>query len=564
MMLEDLQNLLQKYKYDAYLIPHDNLFLGQDIRNDENKILELSGFSGSAGTLIVFRNSAFLLIDGRYEIQAALETDATKIHIQNTNLQDWLRKTSFLPDKFKIAYNPWCHSIKEITSLETLVPKLTFIADHNHLTGTLQSPTEASVFEQETEFAGIERDEKLAQISGFLQKHNLKAYLFTAADDVSWLLNLRSDALPYTPVLRAYALVFANSRCEIFADNLDLPDAHPLKELYKYLKTFTPDTLGLDSGKTPQQIINLLKNSESFRNLPSPASELKAVKNPVEIQGMRNAHLRDGAALVNFIVWLENNYRRLSELDIVEKLHDFRSRQPHFYGESFATIAASGPHGAIVHYQPDTDSNRALDDNSVLLLDSGAQYFDGTTDVTRTIALGTPSLSMIHDYTLVLKAHIALSSALFPPTASGTALDAIARHPLWLEGKDYKHGTGHGVGCFLNVHENPPLISPHGQSRLLPGMVTSIEPGYYLENKYGIRIENLVEVTEQEQPEGSTMYGFTPLTMVPLDKRLIDKYLLTAEEILWLNRYHQTVWERLSPLLAPEEQSWLRQACTPL
>lgn len=563
MTLEGLQQLLKKYKYDAFLVTHDNLFLGQDIRDDENKIYELCGFSGSAGTLIVFQDHAVLLVDGRYEIQAALEVKSDKTEVHVAGLQKWLQEQNFTGKQIKFAYNPWCHAIQEIERLQNLFPQISFIPAPDSLTESLQSSVEAAAFEHDIEFAGLSRDEKLAQTSRFLQAHKLEGYLFTAADDVSWLLNLRSDALPHTPILRAYALLYADSRIEVFADNLDLLNLHPLKELGKYLKPFRKGSLGLDKHKTPQQILNLLGDENSFRSYPSPVAELKAVKNPVELAGIADAHRRDGEALVNFLFWLENNYRRISELDVVEKLHDFRRQQPLFYSESFATIAASGPHGAIVHYQPDLATNRPLDNNSVLLLDSGAQYFDGTTDVTRTIALGQPSPAMIRDFTLVLKAHITLSSTLFPAGTSGAALDAVTRRPLWQEGKNYNHGTGHGVGCFLNVHENPPSVSPRGYDELKPGMITSVEPGCYIENSYGIRIENLA-VVEKMPGDGLPLYGFRPLTLVPLDKRLIDKYLLSAEELLWLNNYHQTVWEQLSSRLAPDEKAWLQQACAPL
>ena len=564
MTLETLQQLIQKHKYDAFIITRNNLFLGQDTREDENKIRELTGFSGSAGTLVVFADKAVLLVDGRYEIQAALETDPTKVSVKLSTLRRWLQETFPLGRKTKIAYDPWCHSIKEIDELERLFPDICFIADPHELTAPLQSAFMATPFNHEEEFSGISRDEKLAQIAEFIQQQNLDAYLFTAADDVSWLLNLRSDALLHTPILRAFALVSKDSSVILFADNLDIPEAHPLRELGKHLKTFAPRRLGLDLKQTPRRILDFLSSPAAFCALASPISKSKAVKNPIELQGIRTAHHRDGVALINFLYWLEQNYSKITELDVVAKLHEFRAHQPLYYGESFATIAASAAHGAIVHYQPDENSNMPLGNNTLLLLDSGAQYFDGTTDVTRTIALGTPTKEMIHNYTLVLKSHIALSATRFPPSTSGIALDAIARRPLWQENKNYNHGTGHGVGCFLNVHENPPSLSPHGDSELKPGMITSIEPGYYIEGSYGIRIENLAEVKNLSAADEPPLYGFEFLTLVPLDKRLIDKYLLSEEEVIWINHYHQTIWEQLSQKLAPDEKQWLQKACAPL
>ena len=249
MTLEGLQQLLKKYKYDAFLVTHDNLFLGQDIRDDENKIYELCGFSGSAGTLIVFQDRAVLLVDGRYEIQAALEVKPNKTEVHVAGLQKWLQEQNFTGKQIKFAYNPWCHAIQEIERLQNLFPQISFIPAPDSLTGSQQSSVEAAAFEHDIEFAGLSRDEKLAQTSRFLQAHKLEGYLFTAADDVSWLLNLRSDALPHTPILRAYALLYADSRIEVFADNLDLLNLHPLKELGKYLKPFRKGSLGLDKHK---------------------------------------------------------------------------------------------------------------------------------------------------------------------------------------------------------------------------------------------------------------------------------------------------------------------------
>ena len=277
---------------------------------------------------------------------------------------------------------------------------------------------------------------------------------------------------------------------------------------------------------------------------------------------MRNAHLRDGATVTSFLCWLEQHWPETDELGVVAKLHEYRCRQQNFFSESFDTIAGFGSNGAIVHYQPRPQTNRKLSSGSLLLLDSGAQYLDGTTDTTRTIALGTPSPEQIDDYTRVLQAHIALSTAIFPEKTTGRALDALAREPLWRHGLDYAHGTGHGVGCFLNVHEGPVGISTtYSDTPLQAGMITSIEPGYYKAGHYGIRIENLVEVI----PAGREGFlAFSPLTLIPYDRRLINKSLLSPEELDWLNHYHRHVKQSLSPLLPPDERQWLEQACTPL
>ena len=290
--------------------------------------------------------------------------------------------------------------------------------------------------------------------------------------------------------------------------------------------------------------------------------ELKATKNQTELTGIRQAHLRDGVAVTKFLCWLDKNWQGKTELDIVERLHQFRAKGELFFSESFTTIAAGGANGAIVHYHPTTKTNAPLSKDSLLLLDSGAQYLDGTTDVTRTIALGNPNQQMAEDFTLVLKSHIALNTAHFPLGTTGHELDAIARAPLWISGQDYNHGTGHGVGCFLNVHEGPQRISHKGNDYPLQAqMITSIEPGIYKEGQYGIRIENLVEIV----PAATAGYlQFANLTLIPIDKRLINKYLLSEDEINWLNDYHQRVEQALSPHLSPAEKQWLQEACSPL
>ena len=290
---------------------------------------------------------------------------------------------------------------------------------------------------------------------------------------------------------------------------------------------------------------------------------MKAEKNETELAGMIACHKRDGVALIQLLYWLDNNWKGKTELDVVEKLHEFRQQQNLFFSESFETIAGTAENGAIVHYQPTIKTNKILQENSLLLLDSGGQYLDGTTDVTRTIALGQPTSEMIHDFTLVLKGHIALSQAVFPEGTCGLCLDVLARRPLWREGKDFKHGTGHGVGCFGNVHEGPNRISSNGSLYgFKKNMITSIEPGYYKENAYGIRIENLVY--SKVSAEYENYLEFEPLTLVPIDKRLIDVYLLDSGERDWLNNYHRKVYESLAACVNDNVKKWLKASCSPL
>lgn len=555
MTMHDLQTALIKNNCDAYIVTRGNMFLGQDTLDKENKIKELCGFSGSAGTLLVFRDKAFLLVDGRYELQAAMEVDPASVSVVCTNdsIATWINNNQEQPCTF--AYDPWCHSVSEVDYWNRALKKHTFTPDVKQMLGPRLSNVEPEIFEHEIRFAGLSMNEKISRLTDFMEKNRLDAYFMTECDAVSWLMNLRSNCLPDTPLLRAYALIGIDGSVSLFTNDF--------RTIETELAAYNGKHIGIAFSQTPKQIYTVMKNQRVYPvNLANPVQNWKAVKNAVELQGFRDAHIRDGAAIVKFLRWLEDNRQQADELEVVAKLHEFRSAGENFYGDSFATIAASGPNGAIVHYHPAPQSNRKLDNDSLLLLDSGAQYYDGTTDITRTIALGKPAAEMVDSFTQVLKAHIAAVTAVFPEATPGIAIDSIARGRLWKFGKDYKHGTGHGVGHFLNVHEGPQRLAAYGASYpLSANMVTSIEPGYYQNGSYGIRLENLAVIIPAECPG---YLKFEPLTYVPIDKRLINKYLLSRQEQAWLNDYHRQVADKLSPLLAQEDLTWLRQACTPL
>lgn len=561
MTLTELQQQLAAQKLDACIITRNNQFLGQDILPEENRLQQLTGFSGSAGNLLVFRDRAFLFTDGRYELQAARETDPEQVEVVITNgqsLGSWLQNHTE-SQKLRIAFNPWCHTVSETDFWKRTLKNIEFVEDDGLLSAALLSAKECNIFEHDIEFSGISMDEKIADLTEFMRQNKLDAFLLTACDSVSWLLNLRSDCLPDTPIVRAFAFINALGEVSLFTTDFT--------KLESELKNYKNRTVGMDCKRSPRALFSLMKKHKIWiENLPDPVQSRKAVKNPVEISGLRKAHLRDGAAVVRLLIWLEQNYNGQTELDVVKKLHDLRAAETNFFSNSFETIAGFAANGAIVHYQPSEATSLKLASGSLLLLDSGAQYLDGTTDITRTIALGSPEPEMIRDFTAVLKAHIALASACFPDGTPGLALDAIAREPLWKCGKNYNHGTGHGVGFFLNVHEGPVSISSRNAlTPLAENMITSIEPGYYKENAYGIRIENLARVTRHNSPDFEIpMLCFETLTFVPLDKKLIDKYLLNEEERTWLNNYHRQVFERIAPLLNEAEKNWLLNACAPL
>lgn len=559
MTIDDIQQKLKQESLDAYIIGYENRFLGQDILPQEHKIKYLCGFSGSAGMLAVTADKVFLFVDGRYELQARQEVDTNKISVVNQTpcLENVL---CFLEQQKvqKIGFDGWSVAAGEIAENESLFPKLQLVD-----VGTwvdLEAKSKVEVKERSSVYAGASRKDKLRLLIDIMQAGGADYYLVTAADSVSWLLNIYAKDLQCSPVVRAYALIDKNGEVKLIADNLqtDLPVC-TFGEFENWLKTQTAKIL-YTAASIPSHLKKILKNGVPVQDI---CQLQKAEKNETELQGMINCHRRDGVALVKLLYWLQNNWRGKTELEVVQKLHELRQEQDLFFEESFETIAGAAENGAIVHYQPTEKTNRKLQENNLLLLDSGGQYFDGTTDVTRTVALGIPSAEMIHDFTLVLKGHIALERAIFPKETSGVQLDALARLPLWREGKDYKHGTGHGVGCFGNVHEGPNRISNKGSMYgFKANMVTSIEPGYYKENAYGIRIENLVYSKPSKKYEN--FLEFEILTLVPIDKKLIDVYLLDAGEQDWLNNYHSKVYESLAACVNDDEKKWLKESCSPL
>ena len=559
MTIDDIQQKLKQESLDAYIIGYENRFLGQDILPQEHKIKYLCGFSGSAGMLAVTADKVFLFVDGRYELQARQEVDTNKISVVNQtpcleNVLCFLKQQKVQ----KIGFDGWSVAAGEIAENESLFPKLQLVD-----VGTwvdLEAKSIVEVKERSSVYAGASRQDKLRLLIDIMQAGGADYYLVTAADSVSWLLNIYAKDLQCSPVVRAYALIDKNGEVKLIADNLqtDLPVC-TFDKFENWLKMQTAKIL-YTAASIPSRLKKILKNGVPVQDI---CQLQKAEKNETELQGMINCHRRDGVALVKLLYWLQNNWRGKTELEVVQKLHELRQEQDLFFEESFETIAGDAENGAIVHYQPTEKTNRKLQENNLLLLDSGGQYFDGTTDVTRTVALGIPSAEMIHDFTLVLKGHIALERAIFPKETSGVQLDALARLPLWREGKDYKHGTGHGVGCFGNVHEGPNRISNKGSMYgFKANMVTSIEPGYYKENAYGIRIENLVYSKPSKKYEN--FLEFEILTLVPIDKKLIDVYLLDAGEQDWLNNYHRKVYESLAACVNDDEKKWLKESCSPL
>lgn len=556
MSIKKILQRLDERNLDAYIITHNNCFLGQDISDKENKIRKLCGFSGSSGMLVVSKKGCFLFVDGRYELQAKKEVNLSQITIvhQMPNLNN---VCALLVENglMRIGFDGWCFSIAEMQSIKLCYGNISFSDVGNWADGN--TPDMLQIKERETQYSGEDSKQKCQRVFKKLKDLGVDYCLLTAADSVSWLLNIYVRDLPYTPIVRGYALWNLHTKkITLFADNLqsDILSVKPMYKLAEFLHECNKRIV-CDFGTTPLRLLN-----PCLQHVKDVCQELKAQKNEKEIWGMNMCHIRDGVAVVRLLMWLEKNWQGKTELDVVQKLHELRSEQELFFSESFATIAAVGANGAVVHYQPNEATNKKLEQGKLLLIDSGGQYMDGTTDVTRTIALGVPADTEIDYFTQVLKAHIAVADAQFPFATTGQRLDALARAPMWKKGFDYKHGTGHGVACFGNVHEGPIGISEKNNYGFNEGMVTSIEPGIYMENQFGIRIENLYFTQQQE----NGFLKFVPLTRVPIDKKLININLLNADERNWLNSYHEAVYYWLHKRLSAEEKKWLHEACAPI
>ena len=563
MNIKEIRKKLSETGVEAYIVSHGNRFLGQDVLATEHKLKALCGFSGSAGIAVVTLDEAFLLVDGRYELQARMETKAEEITVVDQlprlkNVCDLLKEKNINA----VGYDAWCHSVAEMEFIKRRYRDMRFVDVGDLMQKDSSNPV--VVNNREECFSGQSSVDKCALVAAAIQEQKADYFLFTSADSVSWLLNIYARDLPCSPIVRAYALLSAQGEVCLFADNLQTTMAcKPWCDFLPTLQGLVGKTILYDAHTTPEKVKTAVGEQVKMAKSTDVCALMKAEKNAVELQGMINCHVRDGVALVKLFSWLEDNWRGLTELDVVAKLHELRAEQDYFYSESFETIAGSGGNGAIVHYQPSPKTNARLEEKQLLLLDSGGQYLDGTTDVTRTIAIGQPNEEMIADFTAVLKAHIALARARFPVGTSGMRLDVLARAQLWQRGLDYKHGTGHGVACFGNVHEGPISISGSGSDYgFRANMVVSNEPGVYKEGKYGIRIENLqYSAPVEEQPE---FLEFKYLTKVPIDKRLIDRYLLSDGEKAWLNKYHADVYDSLKNYLNDTERKWLENACAPL
>jgi Xaa-Pro aminopeptidase len=571
---------------DAYLIPRSDEHQGEYVAEYAERLSWLTGFTGSAGMAIAMKDSAAVFIDGRYTLQVRDQVDGMLYsyqHLIDEPPQSWLAQN--IKPGMKVGYDPRLHTPQGLVRIEEAVRKAggEMVALTKNLVDSVwpdqpARPTGAVELYPE-KFAGRTTAQKQKLIIEWLRAEALDAFMFSAPDSIAWLFNVRSTDVEFTPLLLGYALLTAQGSGTLFIESAKITP-----ELQKYLGdkiALAPfdsvnaelikrkgqiKSIGVDRETGSRWLVDCIKTAGfEARIVADPSTAIKAQKTKDELNGVRDAHLRDGAALTKFLAWLakEALTEKLTEISVAEKLASYRAENNLYRGPSFPTIAGSAGNGAIVHYRASPESNATIKNNTMLLIDSGGQYLDGTTDVTRTIIVGTPTAEQKRRFTLVLKGHIALGSARFVKGTTGSQLDALARHALWQEGLDYDHGTGHGVGTFLGVHEGPQRISKVGNTVALePGMVISNEPGYYKTGEYGIRIENLVAVKEADKIPGAEkpLYDFETLTLAPIDLNLVDVDVLTPSEKKWLNDYHARVRNEVGKLVDGETKAWLIEA----
>ena len=582
--IKSLRSLMSKNKIGAYLIPRADCFQGEFISENDNRLKWITNFSGSAGLCIVTMKCIVLFVDGRYTIQAEVEKNNSQILIkklEKKTIYNWLKKNIFVFNK--IGFDPWLHTINEINDYKNEFKGIYKLKKVENLIDKLwvDKPKETinQIFKLSEKYSGESYSSKLNELDNLKNKLKADYIIYTLPESISWIGNIRGFDIPNTPSVKSYAIQGKNSNLEIFVIKEKLTESliksfetnikfSNIKFFSKRLKKLK-GKIWLDSNNCPAAVENLLSSKRTkILKKSDPVLLKKSIKNRVEIQNSKIAHRKDGLAMINLLYWLEKNKRRkLSEIDIIETLSNFRKRAKNYVGPSFDTICGSGPNGAIIHYKANLKTNRILRNGDLILIDSGGQYLEGTTDITRTIGFGKVDYLRRKHYTLVLKGMIAISKLKWPIGLSGKDLDSIARYNLWQENLDYEHGTGHGVGSFLSVHEGPQAISKRNEVELKPGMIVSNEPGYYLKNSHGIRIENLLLIKEPKKltrmQKIPTLY-FETLTYCPLDKELIIKDLLDRSEIEWINNYHLQIIKKYEKKLLSEQRDWLNKICSPI
>ncbi|URD59960.1 aminopeptidase P family protein [Sphingomonas sp. KRR8] len=590
--LAALRRQLAEQQLDGFVVPLTDEHMSEYVGSYAQRLAWLTGFEGSAGSAVVLPEEAAIFTDGRYTLQVRSQVDGNHWSFQSvpeTSIAGWLKDHA--PEGARIGYDPWLHRrdwVKQATDAlaargATLVP----VKDNpiDRVWSDRPEASKAKLVVQPERLAGRSGAAKRQEIADWLTAQHADAAVLAALDSIAWTFNVRGTDVSHTPVALAYALVHADGTADLFvAGEKVTPELtkhlgngvrlHERAAFESALKELAGKTVAVDPERSVAAIFEALESAGAkIVSLRDPTILPRAIKNDAELTGHRTAQARDAVAMTRFLKWVEEEAPKgeLDELTASDRLEAFRREYPELKDLSFDSISGAGPNGAIVHYKSSEKTNRKLEPGSLYLIDSGGQYEDGTTDITRTVAVGSPTNEMRDRFTRVLQGHIAIATAVFPKGTRGGQLDSFARRPLWEAGLDYAHGTGHGVGSFLSVHEGPQRISPPGgafagaDEPLQPGMILSNEPGYYKTGEYGIRIENLVLVVEK-QIDGAEkdMLGFETLTFSPIERRLIVREMLLPAELAWLNAYHAEVLSKIGPQLEGEERAWLEAACAPL
>ena len=583
-----LRDELKRRDLDGFIQPRSDEHQGEYVARKSERLAWLTGFTGSAGLAVVLADKAAVFADGRYTLQVEKEVDGglfEHCHLTDKPPADWIAAN--LAPGARLGFDPWLLTPVQTARFQAACKKAggeLAACDGNPVdavwTGQPAVPL-SPVVAHDAAFAGDSSNDKRRLIADGLKADKAGAVVLTAPDSIAWLLNVRGGDVPFTPLALSFAILYADASAELFIDGRKLAPG-TADHLGGDVKTLEPDAFGpaldrlgkdaktvrVSADTAPLWVFDRLEKAGAVIDRGDDPCQLpKAIKTAVQIDGIRTAHRRDGASLTRFLAWLDGEAAKgsLMESACADKLESLRRGNDHFQGLSFPTISGAGANGAIVHYRVSEETDAPLRPKSLYLVDSGAQYLDGTTDVTRTIAIGEPTDEMRRNFTLVLKGHIALATARFPEGTTGSQLDTLARLPLWRAGLDYDHGTGHGVGHFLGVHEGPQRISKRpNRVALEPGMVVSNEPGYYKAGAYGIRIENLVTVVQVESDAEKLLLGFETLTLTPIDRALVVADMLDGAEVAWLDAYHARVLDEITPLVDEATAEWLAEAAAPI
>lgn len=581
--LAALRDAIRAAGLDGFLIPRADAHQGEEVAARDERLAWLTGFTGSAGYCAALLDQAGVFVDSRYRLQVKAQVaqpQFSPVDWPEVKLSDWLKDA--LPNGGKVGFDPWLHTAGDIEKTrKDLQGSGIELVTSDNLIDRIWTDQPArpigKIVDHPIEFAGKSSAEKRADCAKALRDAGHKAAVLTLPDSIAWLLNIRGSDIQRSPTVQAFAILHDGGQVALFTDphkardlasgpDISIADWDDFEAALKSLA----GPVRVDKASAPLAVSEILTSAEiKVEWGDDPCRLPKAMKNSVEIAGTTEAHLRDGAAMVEFLTWFERAAPKggLSEIDLVIRLEGFRRATNALRDISFETIAGSGPNGAIIHYRVTQQTNRQLQPGDLIVVDSGGQYLDGTTDITRTVAVGEPSDDQRACFTRVLQGMIAISRARFPKGVAGCHLDALARAPLWLAGQDYDHGTGHGVGAYLNVHEGPQQLSRRSDLALQPGMILSNEPGYYREAAFGIRIENLIVVQPAPKLSGADdrdMLAFLTLTYVPIDRRLIHPEMLSAGERDWLNSYHGAVLDKIGPRVSKQALAWLQEATAPL